>query len=400
MVFGKGATDVTTGNRPGSVIGATTIAWDDNFKRGNIIWRVPRNIRWNDNIVVREDEIAVFYRDGKALAYIDRPDRYALTSQNAPLWGWLQRVFSGVQQQAEVYYLQKRVFDGKFGSKQPYQFRDKDFGIVNLRLFGEVRYKVGDPMNFINQFVGTFNATTNTEVEERIRDQVVIMVYDALGNLKERGMAVTDLAANLTNIEQIVLEKSKPHFEPYGVSIEKISGLYITMPEEVQKAVDARASMGVLGVNYMQYQTGQAVRDAAQNPSGGAAGVGAGLGAGMGMGYVMMEQMRQPVQGAGSVQQAPTSQVAAPTVQTQIPQKPCVKCGAAIAVEMKFCGKCGAKQDEGKPCIKCSAIVAPGNKFCGECGTAQVIQCTECKQEVPGNNKFCPNCGKPLTLQQ
>jgi membrane protease subunit (stomatin/prohibitin family) len=387
MVFGKGSTDVTTGDRGGSLIGATTIAWDDAFKRGNILWRVPRNIKWNDNIVVREDEIAVFYRDGKALAYIDRPDRYALTSQNAPLWGWLQRVFSGVQQQAEVYYLQKRVFDGKFGSKQPYQFKDKEFGIVNLRLFGEVRYKVGDPMNFINQFVGTFNSTTNAEVEERIRDQVVILVYDALGHLKDKGMGVTDLASNLTNMEQVVLEKSKPHFEPYGVSIEKVSGLYISLPEEVQKAVDARSSMGVLGVNYMQYQTGQAMRDAAQNPSGGAAGVGAGLGAGMGMGYVMVDQMRQ-----GTQQQQPGVQGQGQPAQG----KPCVKCGAIIPSEMMFCGKCGAKQEAGKPCVKCGEAVPPGMKFCGKCGSAQTIECAECKKEVPGDMKFCPYCGKPV----
>lgn len=384
MVFGKGATDVTTADRKGSIIGATTVAWDDAYKQGNIMWRVPRNIRWNDNIVVREDEFAVFYRDGKALAYIDRPDRYALTTQNAPIWGWLQRVFSGAQQEAEVFYIQRRVFDGKFGSKQPYQFRDKEFGMVNLRLFGEIRYKVGQPSNFINQFVGTFNSTSNAEIEERIRDQTVLLIYDALGHMKEKGMGVADLASNLTNMEQIVLEKSKPHFEPYGISIEKISGLYVSLPEEVQKAVDARASMGILGVNYMQYQTGQAVRDAANNPSGGAAGVGAGLGAGAGMGYVMMDQMRQP-------QQAPAPAAAA--------GKPCIKCGESLAPGMTFCGKCGAKQEAGKPCVKCGEAVGPGMKFCGKCGATQVLVCAECKAENPGSQKFCGSCGKPLAAQ-
>lgn len=104
-----------------SLIGADTFKWEDSDKRGNIMFRLPRNIRWNDNIVVREDEIAVFYRDGKVLGYIDRPDRYALSSLNAPIVGPIVKALSGVQQQAEVIYLQKRVFDGKFGSKQPYQ---------------------------------------------------------------------------------------------------------------------------------------------------------------------------------------------------------------------------------------------------------------------------------------
>ncbi|MDD1772510.1 MAG: SPFH domain-containing protein, partial [Methanomassiliicoccales archaeon] len=106
-----------------SLIGAETFNWEDGDKRSNIMFRMPRNIKYNDNIVVREDEIAVFYRDGKAMAYLDRPDRYALTSMNAPIIGKVIEALSGVKQQAEVVYLQKKVFDGKYGSKQPYQFR-------------------------------------------------------------------------------------------------------------------------------------------------------------------------------------------------------------------------------------------------------------------------------------
>ena len=86
-----------------SIIGAATIAWDDAEKRDNIMWKVPRNIKLNDNIVVREDEYAVFYRDGKALDYIDRPDRYALTSMNMPIVGRIVEFLSGVRQDAEVY---------------------------------------------------------------------------------------------------------------------------------------------------------------------------------------------------------------------------------------------------------------------------------------------------------
>lgn len=277
-----------------SVMGSTTISWDDADKRPNIMFRNPRLIRYNDNIVVREDEIAVFYRDGKALTYFDRPDRYALTDINAPIVGTLVKFLSGVQQQAEVVYLQKRAFDGKFGSKQPYQFRDKEFGVVNLRVFGEFRYKVSQPENFVNQFVGTLNFATSAEVEERIKEQMVILIYNVVGEMKNQGMGVADLASSLMNIEQGVLAKAKDHYDLYGIMVDKISGLYISLPDEVQKAVDTRASMTVLGTNYMGYQTGQAMREAASNPSGGAAGVGVGVGAGIGMGYTMVDQMRQP----------------------------------------------------------------------------------------------------------
>src|SRR2546429_3978439 len=115
--FGGGRRTDQTAGRSEGLSGSMTVAWDDQFKRQNIMWKVPRNIRMNDNIVVREDEIAVFYRDGKVLAYLDRPDRYALTSQNVAVLGKLIQALSGVVQQAEVYYLQKRIFDGKFGTQ-------------------------------------------------------------------------------------------------------------------------------------------------------------------------------------------------------------------------------------------------------------------------------------------
>jgi membrane protease subunit (stomatin/prohibitin family) len=378
-------------DKKGSVIGSTTIDWEDAEKRNNVMWKVPRNIRFNDNIVVREDEIAVFYRDGKALDYIDRPDRYALTSINAPIVGGIVKWLSGVQQQAEVYYLQKKVFDGKFGSKQPYIFEDKTFQLVKLSLFGEFRYKVANPSNFINYFVGTLSISTAAEVEDRIKDQVVTSMYNVLGKLKDKGLSVVNLAANLKNIEQIFLEDSKPDFEPYGIAIDKISGLYINLPEEVQKAVDTRASMSILGTNYMGYQTGQAMREAAVNPSGGAAGAGVGVGAGIGMGYTMMGQM-----GAGVQQQPP----AAPTVAAAPPSPPpagtpCVKCGANVPQGSKFCPSCGASQQA--TCPNCGASVPQGAKFCPACGKPmQAGACQKCGAKLETGAKFCPECGNPV----
>ncbi|OGS41722.1 MAG: hypothetical protein A3K67_00675 [Euryarchaeota archaeon RBG_16_62_10] len=369
-----------------SLIGSETFKWEDADKRQNIMFRMSRNIKFNDNIVVREDEIAVFFRDGKALAYLDRPDRYALTSLNAPIVGKIVKFLSGVQQQAELIYLQKRAFDGKFGSKQPYQFRDKDFGMVNLRVFGEFRYKVAAPENFVNQFVGTFNFAASAEVEERIKEQVVILIYDSLGDMKNQGMGVADIASALTNIEQVVLGRAKDHFDLYGITIDKLSGLYISLPEEVQKAVDQRASMQILGTNYMQYQTGQAMREAASNPSGGggAASLGVGLGAGMGMGYQMIGAM-QPQQ-----QQAQTAAA---------PQVLCPKCNTPNPQTNKFCASCGGKLGaKTVPCPSCKAEVPEGTKFCPECGKPvnETKKCKECGAEGPATSKFCPSCGKPL----
>lgn len=376
---------IITGDK-GSIIGAATILWEDAEKRNNVMWKVPRNIRFNDNIVVREDEIAVFFRDGKALDYIDRPDRYALTSINAPIVGRIVQRLSGVQQQAEVYYIQKKVFDGKFGSKQPYVFEDKTFQLVKLSLFGEFRYKVSTPVNFINYFVGTLSLTRAAEVEERIKEQVVVSMYNVLGKLKEKGMGVVNLAANLKNIEQIFLEDSKADFEQYGLAIDKISGLYINLPEEVQKAVDTRASMSVLGTNYMGYQTGQAMREAAVNPSGGAAGVGVGVGAGIGMGYTMMGQMGQ------MGQQPPAPVTAVPP--SPPPAGSLCKCGANVPPGAKFCPSCGASQQAS--CPKCGAAMPPGAKFCQSCGASLQAACPKCGAKLEPGAKFCPSCGSPL----
>ena len=371
----------------GSVLGSITIAWETQFKEGNIMWKVPRLIRLNDNIVVREDEIAVFFRDGKVLTYFDQPNRYALTDFNAPVVGNLLKFFTGVQQQAEVYYLQNRYLDGKFGSPQPYQFVDPTFGVVNLKVYGEYRYKISNPANFINQFVGTFNVETTQDVEDRLREQMVILVYTAIGKMKDNGLKVTDIPANLTNIEQIVLGLAPDNFQQYGVEINKISGLNITLPDDVQKAIDTRSEMSVLGVNYIQYQAGQAMVDAAKNPTGVAgagAGLGIGLGAGAGMGYSMSGQMM------GAYQQQQT--------------RACPKCGSMIPVNSAFCPNCGAdlRQQSTVKCPKCNADVPAGAKFCPNCGnpmsqpSAQTVKCANCGTVSPAGTKFCPNCGKPL----
>jgi membrane protease subunit (stomatin/prohibitin family) len=367
-LFGKKpAADGSVPATGGSVLGSTTVAWADQDKQDNVMWKVPRNIRLNDNIVVREDEIAVFYRDGKVLTYFDQPNRYALTDFNAPIVGNLLKYFTGVVQEAEVYYLQKRYMDGKFGSSQPYQFTDPTFGIVSLRVFGEYRWRVSSPENFINQFVGTFSAETSADVEDRLKEQMVILLYNALGKMKAQGLKVTDLAGNLTNIEQMVLATAPDNFGQYGVEIAKISGLTISLPDEVQKAIDTRSQMQVLGVNYLQYQAGQAMTEAASNPSG-VAGVGAGLGVGLGAGVGVGGAFGQAMMG-GMGQGATRS---------------CSNCGSIIPLNSAFCPNCGAAQTSPQQAQQQAQQQASATtpKFCPNCGTA-----------ITGSPKFCPNCG-------
>ena len=367
--------------------------WVEDYKGDNLIWRLPRNIILNDNVLVREDEYGIFFRDGKALAVFDRPDRYALTTQNIPILKDIIGATMGNVQIGEFYWAQRREFRDKFGTSQPLAFRDSDFGVVQIRMFGQFAYKVSDPMLLITQFVGTKGLTKSEEVVEWLKGQIVMVLNDILGELKaKKQMGVLDMPAYLQEIEQMSLAKLTAETESYGLKIMKFSGLTISMPDEVQEAINKRGAMSALGVNYMQYQSGKAIENigvgAAEGGEGaGFAMMGAGMGAGFGMGNMMM-------QGMGGMGGAP-----APFGQAQ-PQavssaRPCAKCGAAVPEGAKFCPSCGEKQVSGSFCPECGAAVPAGAKFCPECGKkVGASVCAKCGAELAAGAKFCPECGE------
>ena len=367
--------------------------WVEDYKGDNLIWRLPRNIILNDNVLVREDEYGIFFRDGKALAVFDRPDRYALTTQNIPILKDIIGATMGNVQIGEFYWAQRREFRDKFGTAQPLAFRDSDFGVVQIRMFGQFAYKVSDPMLLITQFVGTKGLTKSEEVVEWLKGQIVMVLNDILGELKaKKQMGVLDMPAYLQEIEQMSLAKLTAETESYGLKIMKFSGLTISMPEEVQEAINKRGAMSALGVNYMQYQSGKAIENigvgAAEGGEGaGFAMMGAGMGAGIGMGNMMM-------QGMGGMGGAP-----APFGQAQpqaaAPAKACAKCGAAVPEGAKFCPGCGEKQASGSFCPECGAAVPAGAKFCPECGKkVGAPVCAKCGAELAAGAKFCPECGE------
>ncbi|HJK14466.1 MAG TPA: SPFH domain-containing protein, partial [Methanocorpusculum sp.] len=147
--------------------------WVEDQKGDNVMWRLPRNVMWNDNVLVREDEYGIFFRDGKALAVFDRPDRYALTTQNIPVLKDIAGTVLGNVQIGEFFWVQKREFRDKFGTSQPLAFRDVDFGVVQLRIFGQFSYKVTEPLQLITEFVGTKGLTKSEEIVEWLKGQIV-----------------------------------------------------------------------------------------------------------------------------------------------------------------------------------------------------------------------------------
>ena len=386
--------------------------WVEDQKGENVMWRLPRNVMWNDNVLVREDEYGIFFRDGKALVVFDRPDRYALTTENIPVLKSILGTVVGNVQIGEFYWAQKREFRDKFGTSQPLAFRDVDFGVVQLRIFGQFSYKIVDPLLLITQFVGTKGLTKSEEIVEWLKSQVIMVLNDTLGELKaKKQMGVLDMPAYLQEIEQLCLGKLTTETEIYGLKIMKFAGLNINMPEEVQEAINKRGAMSALGVNYIQYQSGKAIEGIGQGAAQGGEGsgfamMGAGMGAGMSMGGMMTQSMAggggQPApfggQQAAAAPKAAEPQTAAP--KQAEPMDTCSNCGAEFSAGKKFCPECGQKMTPagGLTCAKCGAALSPGAKFCPECGTKveTVRRCPRCNAVVPAGTKFCPECGQKL----
>jgi len=259
--------------------------------------------------------------------------------------------------------------------------RDNDFGIVRLRAFGAYSMRVADPSEFIKQIAGT-NAHFQTEdIDGQLKRAIVTEFSDALGELK---IPALDLAAQYKEIGEQIRGKINEDFKGYGLEVTKFYVENVSLPPEVEAAMDKRASMGALGdaQRYMQFQAADALRDAAQNEGGGA-----GLGAGLGAGFAVGGQMANAF-GSGQQQGQPAGGVTGSTTT-------CPACGKANAFGAKFCADCGGKIEVAKvPCIKCGAQLREGAKFCSECGSTQEKQkCTNCQAELAPGAKFCADCG-------
>jgi len=273
--------------------------------RDTIVWRFPRQgneIKMGAKLVVREGQIAVFVNEGQ-IADAFTPGTYTLETQNMPvlatLKGWKYGFNSPFK--AEVYFVGTRLYtDMKWGTKNPITMRDAEFGMVRLRAFGTYALQVNDAKALMRQLVGTDPQFKTEEVSEFLRQTIVSEVATALGNAK---IPMLDLAANQDTIASNLAETLTGSLRDMGIAIPRFVIESISLPDEVQKALDKRTSMGVLGDldQYTKFQTAEAIDHAAQNPGGGAAG-GIGLGMGMAVGQQMAQSFQQP-QG----QQAPAA---------------------------------------------------------------------------------------------
>ncbi|NNF00141.1 MAG: zinc-ribbon domain-containing protein [Pyrinomonadaceae bacterium] len=364
------------------------IEWLDESK-DTILYRFPvagQEIKNGAQLIVRESQAAVFVYQGQA-ADVFGPGKYTIDGGNTPiltkLGAWAHGFNSPMK--SEVYFVNTKQFtDMKWGTSNPIMLRDNDFGIVRLRAFGAYSMRVADPQTFIKEVAGT-NAHFDTEdIDVQLKRSIVTEFTDALGEMK---IPALDLAAQYKEIGDIIREKINIDFKDYGLEVTKFYVENVSVPKEVEEALDKRASMGALGdVNkYAQFQAADAMRDAAQNEGGGA-GLGAGLGAGMAVGNQMVNAMSG---GQGQQQQSEQSGGGAPQTVA------CPGCSKPNAPDAKFCADCGEKMEVAQvPCVKCGASLREGAKFCSECGSKQEkIKCTGCEAELAAGTKFCADCG-------
>ncbi|MCP4707301.1 MAG: SPFH domain-containing protein [Planctomycetes bacterium] len=272
------------------------IEWTDTSS-DTMVYRFERHdneIKMGAKLTVREGQAAVFINEGR-LADVFKPGMYTLATENMPilstLLGWKHGFHSPFK--AEVYFVTTRRFtDLKWGTKHPVTLRDAEFGPVRLRAFGTYTIKVDQPDVFIKEIVGTDGHFTTDEVTNQLRNFIVSRFADIIGESK---IPVLDLAANYDELGEFITKKIKGDFGNYGLELTKMLVENISLPEAVEQALDKRTSMGVIGNlrQYTEFQTANAMEEAAKNPGGMAAG-----GMGMGMGFAMANQMGTSMGGA------------------------------------------------------------------------------------------------------
>ncbi|WP_374424627.1 SPFH domain-containing protein [Paracoccus sp. (in: a-proteobacteria)] len=295
------------------------IEWTDDT-RDTMVYRFPtvgRAIKYGAKLTVREGQAAVFIHEGQ-LADVFQPGLYMLETNNLPILTRLQHWDHGFRSpfKSEIYFVNTTRFnDLKWGTKNPVIARDPEFGPVRLRAFGTYSMRVTDPGKFMQEIVGTDGEFTADEISFQLRN---IIVQEFSRMIAASGIPVLDMAANTQQFGQIVAKAISPTVAAYGLTIPEFYIENISLPDEVEKMLDKRTSMGIVGDldRFGQYAASEAMLNASNQTGGAGAAMGAGIGAGMGMGMAMGGMQRGPW---GTVPQQPApQQMTPPPLQSEI----------------------------------------------------------------------------------
>ena len=274
-----------------------------------LAWRYPMQdseIRYGGALTVRESQVAVFVNEGK-IADVFAPGMYKLTTQTLPVLTYLKnwdKLFESPFKSDVSFFSTRLQLGRKWGTPQPITIRDKDFGMVRLRAFGMYSYKIVDARKFYTEISGTRDVYTRDDLEQQLRNLVISTMTSLLGS---SSIPFLDMAGNQGLMADKIKEELLVVFDRYGVALDNFVVENVSLPEELQKAIDTRISMGMLGdmAKFTQYQAASAIPLAAQN-EGGMAGIGANLAVGAVMGQAMAQAMKP------AAAEAPPAAAAAP----------------------------------------------------------------------------------------
>ena len=298
-----------------------------------------REIQNGGQLTVRASQAAVFVNEGK-VADAFGPGLYTLNTQTLPILTYLKNWDKAFKSpfKSDVYFFSTRTqTDQHWGTQNPITIRDKEFGAIRLRGFGIYSYHLSDAKTFYNKISGTRDIYRVADLEGQLRNTIVAKMTDAFAASQ---VPFLDMAANQGALAEKISEQVKPAFTDFGLTLDTFVVENLSLPEELQKVLDQRISMNVLGDmgKFTQYQVAQSIPIAAGNEGGGAVGMGAGLGAGVAMGQAMMDAVKKSTSApAGG---APPAAAGTPAADTKF----CSECGKPIPRSAKFCPECGKPQ--------------------------------------------------------
>ncbi len=286
---------------------------------GVLAWRFPmadNEIQMGASLTVRESQLALFVNEGK-VADAFTPGMYRLSTQTIPVLTYLKnwdKLFESPFKSDLYFFSTRQQIDQRWGTQQPVTIRDKDFGAVRLRAFGNYAYRISDAKKFHTEISGTRGSYTAADLEGQLRGMMLQHISDAVA---QSGIAFLDLAANQIEFAKQIREATAPSFEAIGLALEGVTVQNVSLPEELQKILDQKIGMGMVGNDmgkFMQYQTAQAMPELAKGASqggGGVVGDAMGLGAGVALGQVMAQQLGAALNTGGAAAAATAAGAAA-----------------------------------------------------------------------------------------
>ena len=288
------------------------IQWTESSD-GTLAWRFPMadmEIQNGASLTVRESQVAIFVNEGQ-VADVFGPGMYKLTTQTLPVLTYLKnwdKLFESPFKSDVYFFSTRQQIYQKWGTPQPITIRDKDFGAVRLRAFGNYAFRVADPKAFHTEISGTRDIYSVADLDGQLRGLVLQNISNAIAS---SGLPFLDLAANQIMFADALAQQLKPEFTKLGIQLDSLTVQSVSLPEELQKILDQKIGMGMVGNDmgkFMQYQTAQAIPKFAEASGGGGgiAGDAMGLGAGVALGQVLAQNLQQGLQG-GAAQAAPAA---------------------------------------------------------------------------------------------